>query len=128
MKKIFLCSNCHGDKVQTKMWVEINTKIVDDLCSDAEEADNYCPYCNKHVQTYLAEVVDDFRVVGFQVVGKDNTENAGEIHPDMDASFCLYSLSQAQKMLGRDFKWRLLTVYDGDIEEPTFMFKGDPLL
>ncbi len=46
----------------------------------------------------------------------------------MDASFCVYNLSQARKMLNKDAleHWRLLTIWDGDIEIPTIMFSGDP--
>jgi hypothetical protein len=123
MKTVSLCSNCHGDKVQTKMWVEINTNAVLDSCSDGEDDDNYCPDCQQHTDTYLAELNDDAKVIGFQVVSNDNK---GEIHPNMDASFCVYSLSQCQEMMDDDDSWRLLAIYTNDIEEPTMMFKGKP--
>jgi len=29
-------------------------------------------------------------------------------------------------MIGDDLNWRLLTIWEGDVEEPTMMFEGDP--
>jgi len=61
---------------------------------------------------------------GFQVVDKDN-----EIHPSMDASFCLYRLFDAMQMVKDDpNKWTLLPIYKGDVEEPTYMFVDGELL
>ena len=57
-------------------------------------------------------------LLGFQVVDKDN-----EIHPNMDASFCIYSFKDAVEMFKDDkVRWRLLPIFEGDIEEPTLMF------
>jgi hypothetical protein len=62
--------------------------------------------------------VDIVQPVGYQVVDKDN-----EIHPDMDASFCIYTLEDAEEMVSTNKrKWKLLPIYDGDVEEPTLMF------
>jgi hypothetical protein len=50
----------------------------------------------------------------------------------MEASFCIYSLSQAKEMLedlpGMNLfnEWKLLAIWTDDVEEPTMMFKGDP--
>jgi len=75
----------------------------------------------KHMMMFKAGdsiTVDIVEPVGYQVVDKDN-----EIHPDMDASFCLYSLEQANEMVSTNKrKWNLLPIYEGDVEEPTFMF------
>lgn len=62
-----------------------------------------------------------YKPIGYQVVNKND-----EIHPDMDASFCLYSLKQAKAMKGTSRKWKLLPIYEGEVEEPTFMFEGNP--
>ena len=71
------------------------------------------------------------RVQGYQVIYEG--ENGVEMHPEMEASFCLYSLQQAKEMImhdmvdGKRIEWKLLTCYKGDVEEPTLMFKGkDP--
>lgn len=67
------------------------------------------------------------KIIGFQTI-HNSTKN---IHPKMSASFCVYSLSQCMAMLKcasqeeRDL-YTIETVRDGDIEEPTMMFKGNP--
>jgi len=63
----------------------------------------------------------DKPLIGYQVVDNDNNP-----HPDMDASFCIYSLAQANEMIinsDNKIKWSLLSIYEGDIEEPTLMFE-----
>lgn len=65
--------------------------------------------------------------IGYQVVDKE----AGDIHPDMDASFCIYSKPQALAMIHStknlvDRHFELVPIEEGDIEDPTFMFDGDP--
>ena len=58
----------------------------------------------------------------FQVVDADVN-----MHPHMDASFCLYNLEQARSMLDDDNQgdeqWELLAIWTGEVEEPTFMFE-----
>ena len=61
-------------------------------------------------------------IIGYQVVDK----KTGEIHPDMDGSFCIYSLSQAMEMHKTSNNWEYLIIKEGDIEEPTMMFEGNP--
>lgn len=69
------------------------------------------------------------KIIGFQVVDIDNN-----IHPDMGASFCVYSLSQAKKMLNGKSRsllnklddWYIKTILENDIEELIMMFEGDP--
>lgn len=64
------------------------------------------------------------KIIGFQVVDINN-----ELHPDMDGSFCLYNAKQAINMLrNTDKEWKVLAIYNGDIEEPTYCFKGNPLV
>ena len=44
------CKKCGCTKVQTKMWVELNTnKIIDGADSQGEDIqDNWCPDCEEH--------------------------------------------------------------------------------
>ncbi|MBN1183463.1 MAG: hypothetical protein JXB49_14330 [Bacteroidales bacterium] len=129
-KTVYLCPNCQSDNVQIKAWVKPNEdyKFVDEV--NVGDELGWCE--DEQLPTYIetAELKADAKVVGFQVVGEDGTSEEGEIHPDMDASFCIYNLSQANKMLERTNltgeQWRLLTIWEGDIEEPTMMFEGDP--
>ena len=64
------------------------------------------------------------KVIGYQVVKREG--DVPEMHQEMEASFCVYSLSQAEKMLAGDEAYRIDTIHEGDIEEPTLMFEGDP--
>ena len=68
-----------------------------------------------------------YNPIGYQVIDK----KAGEIHPDMDASFCVYSKPQALEMLNStenqvDCNFEIIPIAEGDIEDPTMMFEGDP--
>ena len=68
------------------------------------------------------------KIIGFQVV-KNGTI---DLHPKMGASFCVYSIPQCMAMLINDTKevrdnYTIETVREGEIEEPTIMFKGNPM-
>jgi hypothetical protein len=126
-KCVYLCMHCGGDHVQVKSWTKPNDgqKFVDEVEGDEL---GWCDDCQLSSVIQTAELKTCAKVIGFQVVGEDGTEQDGEIHPDMDASFCVYNLSQANEMLNSDIEgqWRLLTLWEGDVEEPTMMFEGDP--
>lgn len=127
VKTTYICTHCGSDNVQVKAWVKPNEnyKFVDEVNEGDEPG--WCEDEQLHSIVETAQLRADAKVIGFQVVGEDGTENASDIHPDMDASFCLYNLSQANKMIEQnECNWRLLTVWEGDIEEPTLMFEGDP--
>jgi hypothetical protein len=53
-----VCKECGCDKVQTIMWVEVNTAEVHDLAfSQGEDyQDNWCPNCDSNCE--LADVDD----------------------------------------------------------------------
>jgi hypothetical protein len=56
--------------------------------------------------------------LGYQVVDAD-----GEM-PDGWVSFGIYSLADCRKVITEDkTRWQLVTIFEGDIEEPTFMKK-----
>ena len=126
-KTLMICPNCNSDNVQLKAWVKPNedNKIVN-LVDGGEIG--WCYDCGLPSAIVSLDLKASAKVIGFQVVGEEGTAEEGNIHPHMDASFCLYSLSQAQKMLNSNVKgqWRLLTVWSGDVEEPTQMFKSNP--
>lgn len=44
-KTIEVCKSCRSPKIQTKMWVEVNTGNVISMVSDGEYEDNWCPNC-----------------------------------------------------------------------------------
>ena len=125
-KCVMICSHCGSDNVQLQSWVKPNEN--NQFVDYTPEEVGWCNDCNLHSQIDSCEIKTSAKVVGFQVVGEDGTKEEGLLHPDMDASFCLYNLTQAHEMLdkGTDGQWRLLTIWNGDIEESTKMFKGDP--
>lgn len=124
MKTVYVCMHCQSDNVQVKAWVKPNdnNEYVDEVPDEM----GWC--CDEQLVADIqtAELRDDARVIGFQVVGEEGTQLEGEIHPDMDASFCVYNLKQAHQMLDDENNWRLLTIWEGDVEEPQMMFEGDP--
>lgn len=125
---VYLCSHCNSDNVQVKAWVRPNNNY--EFVDECPEELGWCTDEQLHAEIHTAELRDDAKVIGFQVVGEEGTAQEGEIHPDMNDSFCVYSLKQAEKMLRRTNptgeQWQLLTIWSGDIEEPVLMFKGDP--
>jgi hypothetical protein len=113
-KTITLCKECNTDDVTIKV-----------------KNSGYCMICGKEVETYKATLKATAKVIGYQVLGMAGHENDGQLHPEMSASFCLYSLKQARKMLSSDNtmytnEWVIVSIWSGDIEEPTFMFHGNP--
>lgn len=131
-KTVLVCPECGSDNVRVKMWVNANTnEVYDDAMEDDDEY--YCNDCKQHVDKASEEImIPRKKVIGFQVEGHDGVGHH-IMHPDMDASFCIYSLSQANEMIlntthqtGGYDDWKLLTIWTDDIEEPTMMFEGDP--
>ena len=43
----------------------------------------------------------------------------------MDGSFCIYNLTWCMDRVDEG-NWRLLTIWEGDVEEPTMMFEDCP--
>lgn len=127
-KTVYICTHCNSDNVRVNAWVKPNqnyrflTELIDEI--------GYCDDCNLPSVTETCSLSRDAKVIGFQVVGEDGTPEEGEIHPHMDASFCIYNLTQARSMMDDDNQgeehWRLLTIWSGDVEDPTMMFKGNP--
>jgi hypothetical protein len=122
-KAVYLCPHCGSDNVEMKSWVNPNTDEIKD--SDTGD-DDYCNDCQQHGELLYQSIPIYKKVVGFQVV--DDAE--GDIHPDMEGSFCLYNLTQANEMIRNSDDptdcWKLLTIWSGDVEDATPMFEGDP--
>ena len=113
-KTVVLCKECNTDDVIIR-----------------GKDKGFCMICGKDVETYTTDLKSDAKVIGYQVVGMAEHENEGQLHPEMLGSFALYSLSQARKMLKNDKilyinEWIIVSIWSGDIEEPTFMFRGNP--
>lgn len=122
-KTLWLCPICGSDNVQFKTWTNANTfQATDDECP-MEDDDCHCKDCESNGTLIHQEMPFLKKVIGFQVVSNPDGEfGAGHIHPEMDGSFCIYSLSQAKKMMDGNDDWKLLTIWSGDIENPVIMF------
>lgn len=120
----WVCEHCGSDNVQTKLWTRPNKNfelVHEDISEDHK--DNYCNDCGFNINLIKKEMNVRSTVIGFQVDLDDNDE----MHPDMSASFCIYSLPQVNQMINQDpNRWKLLAIYTDTIEEPTYMFNGDP--
>jgi hypothetical protein len=63
-------------------------------------------------------------LIGYQVVNENN-----DIHPKMANTFSVYSHSDAVEMQSdsnNKTNWKIVPIYEGDIENPEFMFEGYP--
>jgi hypothetical protein len=119
-----LCAGCNSDNL------DMNRTFTHENEKGKIVSDVWCNDCQDFHPAYEAIFKSKkYRVEGFQVVSNDEK---GDIHPLMQASFCLYNLTQAREMLadlpGKNLfnEWQLLTIWTGDVEEATKMFKGDP--
>lgn len=43
-----VCEDCGSTKVQTMMWVSVNSNEVHDGCGGGDSSDNWCPDCSEH--------------------------------------------------------------------------------
>ena len=122
VKSVWVCELCNSPNVQEKRWVDINNPSDIELQEMVEDEDNtvWCNDCEQHTNVHEVFLKKDAKVIGYQVVGEDYGFHEGEIHPDMAGSFCVYPLEWARKRLVAG-EWRLLTVWEGDIENPTFV-------
>lgn len=128
-KCVHICTHCQSDNVAVTAWVKPNEGYK--FLSELENPMNgQCFDCNLPSIVETVSLKKSAKVIGFQVVGEDGTPEAGGIHPHMDASFCVYSLEQARSMIddndNDNESWRLLTIWEGDVEEPTMMYTGLP--
>ena len=49
MKDIYVCSNCGGEDIESKMWVHINNGTIDyDISNFTEFEDNWCKDCQEN--------------------------------------------------------------------------------
>lgn len=122
--------HCNSDNVQVKAWVRPNNNY--EFVDECPEELGWCEDEQQHADVETAELRDDAKVIGFQVVGEEGMANEGKLHPDITTPSCVYNLSQAKEMLAKsndnyvNYVWQLLTIWEGDIEEPIIRFLGYP--
>ena len=130
MKHVYVCTHCGSDNVQVMVWVKPNegNKFVDYEVDDVKPG--WCIDEQLIAEVQTVEIKKSARVIGFQVVGEKGTSEEGKMHPSMSNVYYLYNLEQTKKMLNNknnhEEQWQLLTIWSGDIEDPTIMFTGDP--
>jgi len=117
---MWVCKKCKSNNVQQRAWIDLNTQNIVDYIDDGSEADFYCMDCDDHQRV---EQHKDAPVIGYQVVKE--TENGIDIHPEMEASFYVVpSLEMANQILFNceaGHGYFIMTIYKGDIEDPTFI-------
>jgi len=125
-RTIYQCTHCLSSNVQVKAWVRPNegNRYVDEVEGDEL---GWCDACELNAVIETVEVKKRAHIIGYQVISDDGKN---DIHPHMEASFCVYNLDQARTMMdddnNGDEQWKLLTIWDDTIEEPTIMFEGLP--
>lgn len=69
------CSKCGSSNVEIRVWVNINTKVINDRCSDSSELkDKWCCTCEEHIELLtLPELWDNLGEIS--VNNKDKIEN-----------------------------------------------------
>ena len=123
-KDLFVCSNCQSPDVDAKYWVGLNTGEVHESAGLRDDEDYFCNTCQEKHIPYLTTVSEDAEVIGYQVVGEEGSDVEGQIHPDMVGSFAVYDIKWAQERIEKG-KWRILTIWKDDIEEPTLMYEDN---
>ena len=121
-KDYWICPDCGSTNVQEKLWVDLNGSSIS---WESGTEDYFCNDCECRENPVIVTMkVTDSKVVGFQVV---STDGCNDIPDGMEASFCIYSLEQANEIILSDpnpQNWKLLTIFKNNIEEPTFMYSG----
>lgn len=118
---------------------DINYAITQGDCSGKVEITGYQELTSKEAAAALLAQGSDPEFFGLDengksldddLIGYQVEDRAGnhEIHPDMDdGSFCIYNWSQCEAMMKEDSDyWKIVPVIRLNIEEPTYMFEGDP--
>ncbi len=111
----------------TPLWLEAINRTLSDRGHDHLLADITDSLWDRHIEPMIealeAGAFDGPNVtmrkrkrLGYQVVDAD-----GEM-PNGWVSFGIYSLADCRGVINEDkTRWQLVTIFEGDIEEPTFM-------
>ena len=52
----FVCSECKGENVEQRHWVDVNTDKVLSSCYEGDDDDNWCRDCEEHVSFDVVKV------------------------------------------------------------------------
>jgi hypothetical protein len=114
----------HTQKRTSNLWVEAINQTLSDRGHDGRLISITTSLWDRHLEPLIAALEEGAlaklhkrKRLGYQVV--DPT--AGEM-PDGWVSFGIYSLADCRRVINEDKdRWQLVTIFEGDIEEPTFM-------
>jgi len=58
LDELLVCQECGNTNISIKHWIDPNTNIIGDTCSDGEKEDNWCDDCQKHINIITKEEYD----------------------------------------------------------------------
>ena len=55
MKEQYVCSKCHSDKIQVRVWFNPNTNTTKDWCNDScdDTYECWCEECNEMTEVHV---------------------------------------------------------------------------
>ena len=107
------------------IWLEAINQTLSDRGHDRKLTTITKSLWDRHIEPLIAALVEEGALatmrkrkrVGYQVIDPA----AGEM-PDGWVSFGIYSLADCRRVINEDKdRWQLVSIFEGDIEEPTFM-------
>lgn len=106
------------------LWLEAINQTLSDRGHDRILTSITNSLWDRHIEPLITALEEDAlatmrkrKRLGYQVIDPA----AGEM-PDGWVSFGIYSLADCQRVINEDQdRWQLVTIFEGDIEEPTFM-------
>lgn len=84
--KIIVCSNCGGSDVQTRVWIDPNTRIIVDGDEDYDESNCFCNDCNEHHKLILKDNPVQ-KVVAENDMPKNMTQTLYEVLEEISKDF-----------------------------------------
>ena len=52
---IYRCADCGSENVEQKAWIDLNTEMACDSCSNGDMEDNWCRDCMEHCKIKYTE-------------------------------------------------------------------------
>jgi hypothetical protein len=106
------------------IWLEAINQTLSDRGHDRKLTTITKSVWDRHIEPLIAALEEGAlatmrkrKRVGYQVI-----DPATDEMPDGWVSFGIYSLADCRRVIKEDKdRWKLVTIFEGDIEEPTFM-------
>lgn len=116
-KSIMICSNCGSDNVLT----------IGSINDRTQTAQGYCSDCCITGEIHRSEFSETDHIIGFQVIKTKD----GELHDSITYDNQIYDISQCKDMMRlswgtlKNNSYKLLSIWNIDIDNPKVMFDGD---